>query len=129
MRSAVLASTTGSWVVVQDGVVVERGDRDPPSRAEVIGDVVLSPGFVDLQVNGIGAAVEECIVVPCPLGWMTAIQRNKTNDIIHPFFFAGFRPRTGIIHHLFLIAGICYLFDLYITEDEDRIDGIRPFRQ
>lgn len=53
--SAVLASTTGSWVVVADGVVVERGDRDPPSRAHVIGDVVLSPGFVDLQVNGIGS--------------------------------------------------------------------------
>ena len=36
-------------------MVVERGDRDAPSRARVLGDVVFSPGFVDIQVNGIGA--------------------------------------------------------------------------
>lgn len=54
MASAVLASATGAWLIIEDGVVVERGDHDPPRRAHVIGDVVFAPGFVDIQVNGIG---------------------------------------------------------------------------
>jgi N-acetylglucosamine-6-phosphate deacetylase len=53
--SSVLASTTGAWLVVEDGVVAERGDRDAPGHARLIGDVVFAPGFVDIQVNGIDA--------------------------------------------------------------------------
>ncbi|MGZ4690918.1 MAG: N-acetylglucosamine-6-phosphate deacetylase [Acidimicrobiia bacterium] len=49
-----LASTTGAWLVVQDGLVVEHGDHEAPKGARVVGDVVFSPGFVDLQVNGVG---------------------------------------------------------------------------
>jgi N-acetylglucosamine-6-phosphate deacetylase len=53
--SAAVASTTGAWLVVEDGVVTERGERDGPSRASILGDVVFSPGFVDIQTNGVGA--------------------------------------------------------------------------
>ncbi len=50
-----LASTTGAWLVVENGLVVARGEHDAPSRARVLADVVFTPGFVDIQVNGIGA--------------------------------------------------------------------------
>ena len=53
--SAVLAGATGAWLAIEDGVVAQRGDRDAPSRAELVGDVVFSPGFVDIQTNGLGA--------------------------------------------------------------------------
>ncbi len=54
MASSVLASATGAWLVVEGGVVAERGERDAP-RAHIIGDVVFAPGLVDVQVNGLGA--------------------------------------------------------------------------
>jgi N-acetylglucosamine-6-phosphate deacetylase len=54
VASTVIESASGAWFVLQDGVVAERGDRDAPRRAHLVGDVVFSPGFVDLQVNGIG---------------------------------------------------------------------------
>ena len=55
MRSAVIASTAGAWFVLEDGVVAERGEHEAPGRAQVVGDVVFSPGFVDIQTNGLGA--------------------------------------------------------------------------
>lgn len=54
MRNEVLASTTGAWLELEDGVVVGEGDGDVPASATVVGDVLFSPGFVELQVNGIG---------------------------------------------------------------------------
>ncbi len=55
VSSAALASTTGAWLVIEDGAVAQRGDRDAPIRARLVGDVVFSPGFVDIQTNGVGA--------------------------------------------------------------------------
>jgi N-acetylglucosamine-6-phosphate deacetylase len=49
-----LATAAGGWLRVEDGVVAATGAADPPSGAVALGDVVLAPGFVDLQVNGIG---------------------------------------------------------------------------
>jgi N-acetylglucosamine-6-phosphate deacetylase len=54
VASTTVASATGAWMVIEDGVVAERGDRDGPSRARMLGDVVLAPGFVDIQTNGLG---------------------------------------------------------------------------
>ena len=50
----VLASTTGAWLELEDGVVVGEGDGDVPASATVVGDVLFTPGFVDLQINGVG---------------------------------------------------------------------------
>jgi N-acetylgalactosamine-6-phosphate deacetylase len=54
VADGVLASTSGAWLELEAGRVVGEGDRDPPPSAEVVGDVRFVPGFVELQVNGIG---------------------------------------------------------------------------
>lgn len=51
----VLAAADGAWIAISDGLVVDRGTQDPPADAEQLGDVILGPGFVDLQMNGIDA--------------------------------------------------------------------------
>jgi N-acetylglucosamine-6-phosphate deacetylase len=42
------------WVRVEDGRIVEVGEGRPPGPATDLGDAVLAPAFVDLQVNGVG---------------------------------------------------------------------------
>ena len=42
------------WLAADEGLVVEVGAGPPPPGAEDLGDVVLAPAFVDLQVNGVG---------------------------------------------------------------------------
>jgi N-acetylglucosamine-6-phosphate deacetylase len=52
--SETLATAAGGWLTVEDGVVAATGAADPPRGATDLGPVLLAPGFVDLQVNGIG---------------------------------------------------------------------------
>ncbi len=54
MPDATLATAAGGWLTIEDGVVAATGGADPPSGATDLGVVLLAPGFVDLQVNGIG---------------------------------------------------------------------------
>ena len=54
MSTRVLATAGGRWLALEDGVVVEEGLDAVPPDAQQLGDVLLEPGFVDLQVNGIG---------------------------------------------------------------------------
>jgi N-acetylglucosamine-6-phosphate deacetylase len=42
------------WVAIADGIIQEVGDGRAPSGALDLGDRILAPGFVDLQVNGVG---------------------------------------------------------------------------
>ena len=42
------------WITVEGGTVQDRGAGPPPAGAEDLGDALLVPGFVDLQVNGVG---------------------------------------------------------------------------
>ena len=53
MSARVLASVDGAWTAISDGRVVDQGAHEPPDDAEQLGDVLLAPGFVDLQMNGI----------------------------------------------------------------------------
>lgn len=92
MASAVLASTTGAWLVVADGVVVERGGHDAPSRAHVVGDVVFAPGFVDIQVNGIGTVD---FWRANPEEWRTAGQRLLTSGVTSYLPTLVSSPRDG----------------------------------
>lgn len=41
------------WVAVEDGRVAGAGAGPPPAHALDLGEVILAPGFVDLQVNGV----------------------------------------------------------------------------
>ncbi|MDQ1385258.1 MAG: N-acetylglucosamine-6-phosphate deacetylase, partial [Actinomycetota bacterium] len=60
-------SPTPAWLTIADGRIVASGSGDPPPGAVDLGDALLTPGFVDLQVNGTGAvdfasaAVEEIV--------------------------------------------------------------------
>lgn len=60
-------SATPAWVTVADGRIVAVGAGEPPSGAVDLGDALLVPGFVDVQVNGTGpvdfaeASVDEII--------------------------------------------------------------------
>jgi N-acetylglucosamine-6-phosphate deacetylase len=50
----VLTAAAAEWVAIDDGTIVELGSGPPPPDATDLGDAILAPGFVDLQVNGIG---------------------------------------------------------------------------
>jgi N-acetylglucosamine-6-phosphate deacetylase len=60
-------SASPAWVTVADGRIVATGTGAPPPGAHDLGDALLAPGFLDLQVNGTGtvdfasAAVEEIV--------------------------------------------------------------------
>ncbi len=54
------------WVEIDDGAFSQSGTGPPPRDALDLGDVVLAPGFVDLQVNGIGAVD---LIDASPEGW------------------------------------------------------------
>ena len=45
---------TPGWVAWEDGVLVDVQDGPPPPGAREVGDAVLAPAFVDLQLNGSG---------------------------------------------------------------------------
>jgi N-acetylglucosamine-6-phosphate deacetylase len=42
------------WVAIDEGVIVEVGFDPAPADALDLGSALLTPGFIDLQVNGIG---------------------------------------------------------------------------
>ncbi len=56
------------WLAADEGLVVEVGAGPPPPGAEDLGDVVLAPAFVDLQVNGVG---DIDLATADPAGWRT----------------------------------------------------------
>jgi len=45
-------SASPAWLVMADGRVVATGTGAPPDNAIDLGDALLAPGFVDIQVNG-----------------------------------------------------------------------------
>ena len=48
-------SASPAWVTIADGRIVATGGGVPPTGALDLGDALLAPGFIDLQVNGTGA--------------------------------------------------------------------------
>jgi len=49
------ASASPAWLVMGDGRIVATGSGPAPAGAVDLGDALLAPGFVDIQVNGTGA--------------------------------------------------------------------------
>ena len=47
-------SAAPAWLVMADGRVVATGTGPPPDGATDLGDALLAPGFLDIQVNGAG---------------------------------------------------------------------------
>jgi N-acetylglucosamine-6-phosphate deacetylase len=60
-------SATPAWLTIAGGRIVATGSGGPPPGAVDLGNALLTPGFVDVQVNGVGAvdfasaAVEEIV--------------------------------------------------------------------
>ena len=48
-------SASPAWLVIGDGRIVATGTGPRPQDAVDLGDALLAPGFVDIQVNGAGA--------------------------------------------------------------------------
>jgi N-acetylglucosamine-6-phosphate deacetylase len=48
------ASASPAWLVMGDGRIVATGSGPAPAGAVDLGDALLAPGFVDIQVNGTG---------------------------------------------------------------------------
>jgi N-acetylglucosamine-6-phosphate deacetylase len=48
-------SATPAWIVIGDGRIVATGTGAPPAEATDLGDALLAPGYVDIQVNGSGS--------------------------------------------------------------------------
>ncbi len=42
------------WVEISDGVITRVGSGRAPADATDLGDALLAPGFIDIQINGIG---------------------------------------------------------------------------
>ena len=42
------------WIAIDDGLIVEVGEGPAPTGAVDTGPALLTPGFIDLQVNGVG---------------------------------------------------------------------------
>jgi N-acetylglucosamine-6-phosphate deacetylase len=42
------------WVAIDHGVIVDVGSGGPPAGATDLGAVLLAPGLIDIQVNGVG---------------------------------------------------------------------------
>lgn len=78
MGSEVLAAASGAWVAVEDGLVVGAGGSDAPRGATALGDVVIAPGFVDLQVNGLG---DVDFSRANPAGWRRAGARQLDSGV------------------------------------------------
>jgi N-acetylglucosamine-6-phosphate deacetylase len=47
------AAGSARWLAIDGELIVETGDSHAPSDAEDLGDALLVPGFIDLQINGI----------------------------------------------------------------------------
>jgi N-acetylglucosamine-6-phosphate deacetylase len=62
-------SASPAWLVMADGRITATGTGAPPADATDLGDALLVPGFVDIQVNGAGsvdfasASVDEMIAM------------------------------------------------------------------
>ena len=48
-------SASPAWLVIGDGRIAATGTGPPPAGAIDLGDVLLAPGYVDIQVNGADA--------------------------------------------------------------------------
>jgi N-acetylglucosamine-6-phosphate deacetylase len=48
-------SASPAWITIADGRIVAVGAGTAPLGAEDLGDAIVGPGFVDVQVNGTGA--------------------------------------------------------------------------
>ena len=57
------------WLAVGDGTIVDMGRGDAPRAAVDLGDRVITPGFVDLQCNGLGTVD---FATATPEGWRDA---------------------------------------------------------
>lgn len=53
--SRVIGAGDATWVAIDNAVIAEIGGGPPPSGATDLGDAILAPGFVDIQINGIGS--------------------------------------------------------------------------
>ena len=51
----VLTAGAATWVAIEDGLISEVGTGRAPTDATDLGDALLAPGFVDVQINGIGS--------------------------------------------------------------------------
>jgi N-acetylglucosamine-6-phosphate deacetylase len=47
-------SASPAWLVMADGRIAATGTGPPPADATDLGDALLAPGYVDIQVNGAG---------------------------------------------------------------------------
>jgi N-acetylglucosamine-6-phosphate deacetylase len=50
----VLTADDATWVAIDDGTIVDVGTGDAPADATDLGDAILAPGYIDIQINGIG---------------------------------------------------------------------------
>ena len=71
-----------AWVTVADGRIVATGVGSPPPGAHDLGDALLAPGFLDLQVNGTGAVDFASAAVEEIVGAVDALVARGTTGVL-----------------------------------------------
>jgi N-acetylglucosamine-6-phosphate deacetylase len=75
-------SATPAWVTINGGRIAATGTGDAPADAVDLGDALLAPGFVDLQVNGFGSVDFATAAAPEIVGAVDGLIAGGTTGLL-----------------------------------------------
>jgi N-acetylglucosamine-6-phosphate deacetylase len=78
LAGAVVGRPAVTWIAFDGGHIVDVGEDDPPRGAIDLRGRVIAPGFIDLQVNGVGA-IDFAVAAPDDLA--AAARRLVTHGV------------------------------------------------
>lgn len=95
---------TPCWVAIEDGRIVETGVGRYGTSALDLGDVILAPGFVDLQVNGVR---DIDFGAPSEAGWRAGLETLATEGTTACLPTLVSRPRAEYDAVLEVAEAVC----------------------
>jgi N-acetylglucosamine-6-phosphate deacetylase len=94
-------SASPAWVVIEDDRVVATGIGVPPAGdIEQTGDALLAPGFLDLQVNGVGATDFATASVPEIVDALDALVRRGCTGCLPTLVTAPLDAYDGMLERI-----------------------------
>ena len=90
-------SASPAWVAIESGRIVATGTGDAPAGSVDLGDALLAPGFVDLQVNGAGAVDFSSAPAADIVAAVDALVAGGTTGLLLTICSAPLRDYTGML--------------------------------